>query len=56
MWNCPYSNDSFPVYAEEVGRVGDKAAKASKGQGLTLVHFSAQRKYFLWDTLRTCSR
>ena len=30
MWNCPYSNDSFPVYAEEVGRVGDKAAKASK--------------------------
>lgn len=18
MWNCPYSNDSFPVYAEDI--------------------------------------
>ena len=24
-------------------------------QGLTLIHFSAQRKNFLWDTLGTCS-
>jgi len=23
---------------------------AAPGQGLTLVHFSAQRKHFLWDT------
>ena len=26
------------------------------GQGLTLVHFSAQREHFLWDTLGTFSR
>lgn len=22
MWNCPYSNDSFPVYAEDVSWCG----------------------------------
>mmetsp|Transcript_43333 Transcript_43333/g.69744 ORF Transcript_43333/g.69744 Transcript_43333/m.69744 type:complete len:426 (+) Transcript_43333:94-1371(+) len=22
MWNCPYANDSFPSYAEEIGTVG----------------------------------
>ena len=25
-------------------------ASAGDGQGLTLVHFSAQRKHILWDT------
>jgi len=29
------------------------SASASSSQGLTLVHFSAQRKRFLWD--RVCS-
>lgn len=23
IWNCPYSNDSFPVYAEDIGAGGD---------------------------------
>ena len=32
--------------------IGDKAVR----QGLALVHFSAQRKHFLWDTLGTVSR
>jgi omega-amidase len=27
MWNCPYSNDSFPVYAEDVD--GGKSESAS---------------------------
>jgi len=27
------------------------SAKASVGQGLTLVHYSAHRKHILWDTL-----
>jgi len=26
------------------------------GHGLTLVHFIAQRKHFLWDTLGTFSK
>ena len=30
------------------GRVGDHAAVEAR-QGLTLVHFPAQRKRFLWD-------
>ena len=30
----------------------DAAVKAAQGQGLTLVHSSAQRKRFLWD--RAC--
>ena len=29
---------------------------AARSQGLTLLHFSAQRKHFLWDTLGTFSR
>ena len=30
---------------------GDRDAQFSQGQGLTLVHFSAQRKHILWDTM-----
>ena len=29
--------------------------RSGSDQGLTLVHFSAQRKHFLWDTLGTFS-
>jgi hypothetical protein len=29
---------------------------AALSQGLTLVHFSAQREHYLWDTLGTFSR
>lgn len=28
MWNCPYSNDSFPVYAEDVN-AGHEASPSS---------------------------
>ena len=38
--------------ADETGRAEAVAAKctdAERRQGLTLVHFSAQRKRFLWD-------
>jgi hypothetical protein len=36
----------------DVAPRGEEAAR----QGLTLVHFLAQRKHFLWDTLGTFSR
>ena len=32
-------------------RPSSRSAPASRSQGLTLVHFSAQRKHVLWDTL-----
>lgn len=28
MWNCPYSNDSFPVYAEDIDGEASESAKA----------------------------
>jgi len=31
------------------------ASGSDDGQGLTLVHFSARRKRFLWDTSRWCA-
>jgi len=30
---------------------GRRGSGRVSGQGLTLVHFSAQRKHILWDTL-----
>ena len=35
--------------------VAARAYGAAVAQGLTLVHFSAQRKHFLLDSLGTCS-
>lgn len=29
MWNCPYSNDSFPIYAEDIEAGGDAAPSFS---------------------------
>lgn len=28
MWNCPYSNDSFPTYAEELSGAGPSPSTA----------------------------
>jgi omega-amidase len=41
MWNCPYSNDSFPVYAEDIDG-GDSPSvsalcEAAKAHNVTLV-------------------
>ena len=35
--------------------INDEHNREACRQGLTLVHFSAQRKHFLWDTLGTFS-
>ena len=41
MWNCPYSNDSFPSYAEDVDAgaspSADALAAAAADNGVTLV-------------------
>jgi omega-amidase len=41
MWNCPYSNDSFPVYAEDIdggaSPSADVLSKIAKEHGVTLV-------------------
>ena len=41
MWNCPYSNDSFPSYAEDIDAgVSPSAtalAEAARGHAVTLV-------------------
>jgi omega-amidase len=41
MWNCPYSNDSFPTYAEDIDNgpspSTDMLAAAAKAAGVTLV-------------------
>ena len=30
IWNCPYSNDSFPVYCESIPEAGEKSASSPK--------------------------
>lgn len=42
MWNCPYSHDSFPVYAEDLDSDGSSPstamlAEAAKAHGVTIV-------------------
>lgn len=41
MWNCPYSNDSFPMYAEDIGGgaspSADALAEAAAANAVTLV-------------------
>jgi predicted amidohydrolase len=41
MWNCPYSNDSFPTYAEDIDNgpspSKDMLSAAAKAAGVTLV-------------------
>ena len=41
MWNCPYSNDSFPGYAEDVAAgaspSADALSAAAAANGVTLV-------------------
>ena len=41
MWNCPYSNDSFPTYAEDIDGGASESAQllsdAAKEHGVTLV-------------------
>ncbi len=41
MWNCPYSNDSFPSYAEDIDGGSSQSAaalsEAAKQHGITLV-------------------
>lgn len=40
MWNCPYSNDSFPTYAEDIdggaSPSGSMLASAAKQLGITV--------------------
>ena len=45
---------ALPLERIAVTRRG--AAAGAGGQWRTLVHFSAQREHFLWDTLGSCSR
>eukprot|EP00775_Hariotina_reticulata_P002081 gene2081-2400_t len=48
MWNCPYSNDSFPTYAEDIDAgpspSTDMLAAAAKEFGVTLVGGSVPEK------------
>jgi len=41
MWNCPYSNDSFPTYAEDIdggaSPSADALAEAAAANAVTLV-------------------
>lgn len=41
MWNCPYSNDSFPTYAEDIDRGTSQSVDAlsavAASTGVTLV-------------------
>lgn len=37
MWNCPYSNDSFPVYAEDIDGGASQSAAVLSQVG-TLFH------------------
>ena len=41
MWNCPYSNDSFPSYAEDIDAGSSPSAaalaEAAQGHAVTLV-------------------
>ena len=41
MWNCPYSNDSFPSYAEDIDAGASPSAaaltEAARGHAVTLV-------------------
>ena len=49
---------SSPAPVTMVRPSGEMARYSTRSQGLTLVHFSAQRKRFLWDrgaVLRGCS-
>eukprot|EP01025_Chloroclados_australasicus_P055327 TRINITY_DN6680_c0_g1_i2.p2 TRINITY_DN6680_c0_g1~~TRINITY_DN6680_c0_g1_i2.p2 ORF type:complete len:156 (+),score=9.46 TRINITY_DN6680_c0_g1_i2:38-505(+) len=45
MWNCPYSNDSFPVYAENIPDV-NTALKDVMTNYLTLAVYSVIRDSF----------
>ncbi|KAL6752951.1 carbon-nitrogen hydrolase [Haematococcus lacustris] len=49
MWNCPYSNDSFPTYAEDIegGASPSVAAlsQAAREAGVTLVGGSVPERY-----------
>lgn len=48
MWNCPYSNDSFPTYAEDIDAnaspSADALAKAAAANAVTLVGGSIPEK------------
>lgn len=41
MWNCPYSNDSFPVFAEDINNGPSPSTQAlsslAKEHGVTIV-------------------
>ena len=47
---------AFPSICPASLRASSFIFDASSTQGLTLVHFLAQRKHFLWDALGTFSR
>ena len=36
MWNCPYSNDSFPAYAEDINGGPSTAMMAAAAQEMSL--------------------
>jgi hypothetical protein len=47
MWNCPYSNDSFPTYAEDIERGSSESVAAlaqvrSQGLGNGCLEHSTQ--------------
>ena len=50
----PFTRGSY-IVAPAQSRGATWSSGASLGQGLTLVHFSAQRKHFMWDSLNGCS-
>jgi omega-amidase len=49
MWNCPYSNDSFPTYAEDFhagpSPSTDALAAAAKRHGVVLVGGSVPERH-----------
>ena len=49
MWNCPYSNDSFPTFAEDIEAGSSQSAaamaEAAQQHGVTLVAGSIPEKH-----------
>jgi omega-amidase len=50
MWNCPYSNDSFPTYAEDIDGGAspstDMLSEAAKSKRVTIVGGKFEQRSF----------
>jgi len=51
IWRRAYQLDLVEAHLEAGANLRERHAGGAARQGLTLVHFSAQREHILWDTL-----